>query len=86
MKPDLVTDRILWLLWEVFYRHIDLARLKKCTVCQKWFVDRSKNKSQIRCSTACTWQRWSWAERKKAGHQLPGSKAKGGNHAKAKKA
>lgn len=79
-------DRILWLLWEVFYRHIDLKRLKKCTVCHKWFVDHSKNKSKVRCSTACTWQRWSWAERKNAGHHLPGNKAKGGTHAKTKKA
>ncbi len=81
-----VADRILWLLWEVFYRHLDLKRLKKCPVCGKWFVDRSKNKSKTRCSAACTWQRWSWAERKKAGHHLSGRKAKRGKHAKAKKA
>ncbi len=79
-------DRILWLLWEVFYRDIDLTRLKTCPVCHKWFVDRSKNKSKVRCSQPCTWQRWSWTERKKAGHHLPGSKAKGGKYAKAKKA
>jgi len=79
-------DRILWILWEVFYSDIDLTRLKTCPVCHKWFVDHSKNKTKIRCSTACTWQRWSWAERRKAGHRLPGSKAKGGRYAKAKKA
>jgi hypothetical protein len=79
-------DRILWLLWEVFYRDIDLTRLKTCPVCHKWFVDRSKNKSKVRCSQPCTWQRWSWDERKKAGHHLPGSKPKGGKYAKAKKA
>jgi hypothetical protein len=62
-------DRILWLLWEVFYRHIDLTRLKRCPVCHKWFVDHTKNKSKTRCSAPCTWQRWSWDARKKAGHQ-----------------
>lgn len=85
-EKNRATDRILWELWEVLYRRIDLTRLKKCPVCHTWFVDHSKNKSKVRCSAACTWQRWSWAERKKAGHKLPGSKAKGRDHAKATKA
>lgn len=86
MEQNRATDRILWLLWEVFYRDIDLTRLKNCSVCQTWFVDHSKNKTKVRCSAACTSQRWSWAERKKAGHSQPDSKAKGGKYAKAKKA
>jgi hypothetical protein len=57
-------DTILWLLWEVFYRAIDLTRLKNCPVCHRWFVDHSKNKSKVWCSARCTWQRWSWAARK----------------------
>jgi len=76
-------DRILWLLWEVFYRDIDLTRLKNCPICHKWFVDHSKNKSKVRCSARCTWQRWSW-EARKAG--LGKRKTKGGKHAKATKA
>jgi hypothetical protein len=67
-------DKILWLLWEVFYRAIDVTRLKNCPVCHKWFVDHTKNKTKIRCSARCTWQRWSWEARKEAGH---GSKRKG---------
>ena len=86
IEQNRATDRILWLLWEVFYRDIDLTRLKNCSVCQTWFVDHSKNRTKVRCSAACTSQRWSWAERKNAGHSQPGGKAKGGKHAKAKKA
>ena len=79
-------DKILWLLWEVLYRGIDLTRLKNCSVCHTWFVDHSKSATKVRCSAVCTSQRWSWAERKKAGHSQPNSKAKGGKYAKAKKA
>ena len=86
IEQNRATDRILWLLWEVFYRNIDLTRLKNCSVCHTWFVDHSKNKTKVRCSAACTSQRWSWAEGKKAGHHQTDSKAKGGKYAKAKKA
>ena len=89
-------DRVLWVLWEVFYRNLDLTRLKKCSVCHRWFVDHSKNKSKTRCSARCTSLRWSWEARKQAGHgkrkakgvPMTGSKhqAKGESRAKAKKA
>jgi hypothetical protein len=83
IEQNRATDRILWTLWEVFYRRIDLTRLKTCPICHKWFVDHSKNKSQIRCSTACTSKRWSWEARKKT---VGNRKVKGGRYAKAKKA
>jgi hypothetical protein len=67
-------DRELWLLWEMFYLNLDLTRLKKCSVCHKWFVDHSKNKSKTRCSARCTSQRWSWEARKQAGHSKRKSK------------
>jgi hypothetical protein len=86
IEQSRATDRILWLLWEILYRHIDMTRLKNCPVCHKWFVDRSKNKSKIRCSARCTSQRWSWTERKNANHHQPSNKSKGGNHAEDKKA
>lgn len=76
-------DRILWLLWEVFYRAIDLTRLKNCPICHRWFVDHSKNKTKIRCSAACTSKRWSWEARKKT---VGSRKVKGGKYAQAKKA
>jgi hypothetical protein len=75
IEQNRATDRILWLLWEIFHRHIDLTRLKNCPVCNKWFVDHSKNKGKTRCSARCTWQWWSWEARKKAGHKLPGGKS-----------
>lgn len=61
-----VMDEIVWLLWEVFYRRMDLTRLKTCEICHKWFVDHTKNKSKTLCSSrACTNQKWSWEARKK---------------------
>ena len=95
------TDGVLWILWEVFYRDTDLTRLKSCSICHRWFVDRTKNKSKTLCSARCTSQRWSWEARKQAGHvqkrksagidsghDLTGSKrnVKGASRAKAKKA
>ncbi|MGA2251945.1 hypothetical protein [Terracidiphilus sp.] len=69
-------DRILWVLWEVYYRAIDLTRLKRCPICHTWFVDHTKNKQKTRCSIPCTNKKWSWAERKKAGHHMSGSDRK----------
>jgi hypothetical protein len=96
LEPNRTVDSVAWLLWEVFYRNIDLTRLKKCSVCHRWFVDHSKNKSKTRCSARCTSQRWSWEARKQAGHrQRVGTGTGGGNskrkvkgerYAKAKKA
>jgi hypothetical protein len=76
-KTTAETDRILWTLWEVFYRGMDLTRLKNCPMCHKWFVDHTKNKGKIRCgASACTSKRWTWEERKKAGHHMSGSNRK----------
>jgi hypothetical protein len=69
-------DRLLWLLWEVFDCNLDLTRLKRCPVCNKWFADHTKNKSKARCSGPCTWQRWSWKARKDAGHKSRSKSAK----------
>jgi len=71
---DLTTQRILWLLWEVFDRNIDLTRLKRCPVCTRWFVDHTKRGNKARCTTRCTSRSWTWGERKKAGHKLRGVK------------
>jgi hypothetical protein len=72
MKPDLVSDRILWGLWEVLYRDIDRTRLKRCPICKRWFVDHTKRGNKGRCTTTCTSRRWSWGERRKANHRLRG--------------
>ena len=97
LEPNLTVDRVVWLLWEMFYLNLDLTRLKKCFVCHRWFVDHTKNKSKTRCSARCTSQRWSWKARKQSkrkstnsgsDNDLTGSKhkAKGARYAKAKKA
>jgi len=69
VTPDLVEGRILWLLWEVLDRDIDLTRLKRCPVCNRWFVDHTKRGNKARCTARCTTRRWSWEERKRAGHR-----------------
>jgi hypothetical protein len=83
VKNARTMDQILWVLWEVFYRKVDLTRLKTCPICHRWFVDHSKNKTKIRCSAVCTSKRWSWEARKST---VGSRKAKGGKYAKAKKA
>lgn len=70
----LAEQRLLWRLWEVLYHGLDLARLKRCPVCNRWFVDRTKNGSKVRCTARCTSRSWSWGERKRAGHKLRGVK------------
>ncbi len=75
LTADLTTQRILWLLWEVFDRNIDLTRLKRCPVCKRWFVDHTKRGNKARCTTRCTSRQWTWEERKKAGHKLRGVKS-----------
>ncbi len=74
-KVDYEEDRIMWLLWEALYHGVDLARLKKCPVCHRWFVDHTKRRNKLRCTAACTTRRWSWEARKEAGHNLPGGKS-----------
>lgn len=74
LSLGLTEQRILWSLWEVLYHGVDLKRLKKCTVCNRWFVDHTKNGSKVRCTARCTSRSWSWGERKKAGHKLRGVK------------
>ena len=77
MERSRTMDSILWVLWEVFYRAVDLTRLKTCPICHKWFVDHTKNKGKARCSARCTWQWWSWEARLKARHKRPPKKRRG---------
>lgn len=72
------TEEALWLIWEIYFREIGLERLKRCSQCQRWFVDRTRNKQKERCSQRCTWQWWSWERRKEEGHKLPKVKTKKG--------
>ncbi len=58
----------LWHLWLFYFQDFGWLRLKRCLLCQAWFVDSSKNRSTARCSDACTWKWWSRNRRKEAGH------------------
>ncbi len=59
---------ILQILWAVLTQSRARDRLKRCPRCQRWFVDRTKNKGKARCSESCTWRYWDRARRKEARH------------------
>jgi hypothetical protein len=79
------SQKILFLLWECYSQNIDLGRLKKCSVCGKWFVDRTKNKTKARCSTHCTNLYWSWNRRKTSNHDLTSQHNRKREHPQSKK-
>lgn len=56
-------------LLEEFFLAPERDRLKRCTRCQRWFVDRTRNKSMQRCGAACTWRWWNRARRRGARHK-----------------
>jgi hypothetical protein len=60
----------LQLLWDIIAVDIkELRRLKLCAVCERWFVDHSKNVTALRCSAPCTRKYWNRARRRAAGHK-----------------
>jgi hypothetical protein len=69
-KPASHTQSALWYLWRYYFQDNGWERLKRCPQCKRWFVDESKNKRKGRCSPHCTWNWWSRARRKQAGHKL----------------
>jgi len=48
-------------LARVVLAHIRWDRLKRCSVCQKWFVDAARSERTERCSRTCTDRWWSRA-------------------------
>jgi hypothetical protein len=52
---------VVWLA--MYFMHPFRERLRRCQQCARWFVDRTRNKSARRCSSACTIA-WSNAQRK----------------------
>jgi len=44
------------------------GRLKRCGACERWFADLTRNRSQRRCSLACTQRFWNRDRRRVAGH------------------
>ena len=68
---------VLRYLWWYYFPKNEWRRLKNCPVCQSWFVDTSKNRVTVRCSSACTAKWWNRDRRKEAGHTHT---QKGGSH------
>lgn len=66
----------LWHLWLFYFQDFGWLRLKRCSFCQTWFVDTSKNRSTERCSDPCTWKWWNRNRRKTAGHTLASTRRK----------
>lgn len=64
----------LWHLWRFYFQDVGWLRLKRCLLCQAWFVDTSKNRSTARCSDACTWKWWSRNRRKEAKSKKGGTR------------
>lgn len=51
-----------------YFLNPERDRLKMCSVCRRWFVDETRNKSQLRCSPGCTTSWWTRARRRHARH------------------
>ena len=68
-KGDTLTATMLALLWEYYFQNKGYDRLKRCPKCKKWFVDETRNKSQIYCSHHCGNLYWNRAQRREAGHK-----------------
>jgi hypothetical protein len=64
--PD-ARRRVVKLLVD-YFRHASPERLKYCAVCDRWFVDQTRNNARLRCSLGCTWRWWSRDRRRQAGH------------------
>ncbi len=54
---------VLGALWDAL-QHPHIKRVKRCSRCQKWFVDRTRNNGAKRCSLACTWRWWNRTRRR----------------------
>jgi hypothetical protein len=68
-KPT-TTSWVLLLLWEYYFKGDGWKRIKRCPICEKWFVDETTNRTKIRCSEHCTAVWWNRSRRKEAGHKI----------------
>lgn len=62
-------DQVLWLVWRYYFHDRGWERLKRCTACQRWLVDETRNKSKQFCSRSCHDRQWSRAQRRASGHR-----------------
>jgi hypothetical protein len=45
-------------IWDVIFLQEGFKRLKRCMKCEKWFIDRGKNRIARFCSASCTNRYW----------------------------
>ena len=64
MKSELGST--LSLLWQYYFHAQGWMRLKRCPICQDWFVDLTSDTRKARCSQECTNRWWSYSKRKEA--------------------
>ena len=69
-SPRTVRGQALDALWQGYFHDQWWERLKRCVVCQTWFVDPTDNRRKERCSPECTDLWWTRSRRKQAGHKL----------------
>ncbi len=68
LRVDNVAGSVAQRLYADFFLNPQAIRVKVCEFCHKLFLDRSKANRALRCSSQCTWRRWSREARKSAGH------------------
>lgn len=56
-------------LWTILTDERIASRIRRCPVCQAYFLDMTKNRQQQRCSPYCTHRHWNRQQRRKAGHR-----------------
>lgn len=69
-------SNMVWFLWRFFFQEGGFRRLKKCPQCGRWFVDRSKNRTAVRCSKSCSDKWWNRSKRLAVGHRLTSKRAR----------
>lgn len=50
-------------LWDTIFLQEGFKRLKRCHTCEKWFVDKGKNRIAKFCGTSCTNRWWNKGRR-----------------------
>lgn len=54
---------IAFKLWDTIFLQEGFRRLKRCHTCEKWFVDKGKNRIAKFCSASCTNRWWNKGRR-----------------------
>jgi hypothetical protein len=68
-KQFTVKSDVIYLLWNIFLDKRKRERLKKCQLCEQWFVDRTRNHTKMWDSAKCKWKSWNRGKRRQAQHR-----------------